>query len=932
MLVFTLCISLIPIAIITSLSYFYTRSTIKKETLEWMTSVAASRKISAVSFVDAKRARTVDFSSDGFIRDSLEEIEWGGVREQRAVRVLNKHLLLNKMPLDPYIVAIEVADREGVVVASTSEAMIGRDISNEDIFTQATDSVYYRPYISRPYLSPFLHVNEIGISVPITSRRGVETIGLIINHYDMTFLNEIVADRTGMGKTGEVVLGERDGASIVFLTSLRFVPDAPLSLRVPWDSTGSEAMRLALEGENGAIIASDYRDVEAVAAYQYIRSLDWVLVAKIDATEAFAPLNMLSIAALIVGLVSAAVVASFAIVFAISTSRPIKKLTNATERFTKGDLKTRVEVTRKDEIGDLAKSFNAMAMELEREITERERRELELRKLSLVVEQSNNMVMITDVNGNIEYVNPRFTQVTGYTSEEVIGRNPRILKSGKVSQKEYKRLWETITAGKEWRGEFCNKKKSGELYWESAFITPIVDQENTITHFVAIREDITERRKTEETIQRMAYYDSVTGLPNRMLFNDRLTLAVAHARRNKEMLAVLFLDLDRFKVVNDTLGHSMGDKLLRGVARRLKSCVREGDTVARLGGDEFTLLLPKIKRVENMAKIAGKVLTAIKEPLRLDGHELHITTSIGIAIYPGDGSDAETLLKNADAAMYHAKEQGRDNYQFYTPSFHARASRQMELEGSMYGALEREEFELNYQPVVDINTGRIVGVEALLRWHHPEQGLVPPNEFISVAENTGLITQIGEWVLHTACAQNKAWQDAGLPPIHVSVNLSSRQFQQINLIEIIDRVLRETGLDARFLELEITEGSAMQNVESTIYKLKGMDALGVKIAIDDFGVGYSSLSYLKRFPIHTLKIDRSFVSDITTDPDDRAIVTAIIALAKTMNLKVVAEGVETGEQLDFLRRLHCDEMQGYLFSKPVPAGELREMLAQDKRL
>ncbi len=282
--------------------------------------------------------------------------------------------------------------------------------------------------------------------------------------------------------------------------------------------------------------------------------------------------------------------------------------------------------------------------------------------------------------------------------------------------------------------------------------------------------------------------------------------------------------------------------------------------------------------------------------------------------------------------MYHAKEQGRDNYQFYTPTFHARASRQMELEGSMYGALEREEFELNYQPMVDINTGRIVGMESLLRWHHPEQGLVPPNEFIPVAENTGLITQIGEWVLHTACAQNKAWQDAGLPSIHVSVNLSSRQFQQIDLIEIIDRALRETGLDARFLELEITEGSAMQNVESTIYKLKGMDALGVKIAIDDFGVGYSSLSYLKRFPIHTLKIDRSFVSDITTDPDDRAIVTAIIALAKTMNLKVVAEGVETEEQLDFLRRLHCNEMQGYLFSKPVPAGELREMLVQDKRL
>ncbi len=953
LLIFTLCISLIPIAIIMTMGYFHARHTIKRETLEWMTSVAASRKLYAVSLVDAKKARTIDFSSDGFIRDSLEEIEREGFLGQETVNALNRHLLVNKMPLDPYIAAIEVVDRDGRVVAATSEAMIGRNISDQDIFTQVIDEVYSRAYVGRAHTSPFLDIKEIDISAPLTSRRGVETIGVIINHYDLTFLNEIVVDRTGMGKTGEVLLGDRRGDDIVFLTSLRYVPDAPLTLQIPIDSSQAEPMRLALEGGSGALIVSDYkrdvkekyyrrasskgvltvydyRGVEVVAAYHYMRSLDWGLVAKIDETEVFAPLKTLGIVALIVGLISAAAVACIAISFAISASRPIKKLTEATRKFAGGDLAQRVDIRRKDEIGELAQGFNAMAGGLEEEISKRERRELELRKLSLVVEHSPNMVIITDPEGTIEYVNPKFTQVTGYAPEEAVGKTPRILKSGRTSLEEYKRLWETIKSGKDWRGIFCNRRKDGEIYWESVFISPVKDAEGVITNFIAVKEDVTERRKTEETIHKMAYYDPLTGLPNRILFNDRLTLAIAHARRYKQMVAVMFLDLDRFKDVNDTLGHTVGDQLLKHVAERLKGSVREDDTVARLGGDEFTLLLPGVANVEDASKVAEKIIKTTRRPFKVDGHELYITTSIGVALYPDDGLNSEDLLRNADAAMYHAKEEGRDNCQFYVPTFHAKASERVELESGLHGALEREEFVIHYQPQVDIGSKRIVGVEALLRWRHPRRGLLAPGEFISAAENTGLIVPIGEWVLRKACAQNKAWQDAGIARIRMAVNLSPRQFQQPNLVDMVSQVLKETGLNPQLLELEITEGATMQNIETAIDKLFSLNALGVRIAIDDFGTGYSSLGYLKRFPIHTLKVAQYFMHGIPKDPDVVAIVTAVIAMAKGLKLKVIAEGVETEEQLEFLKRLGCEEMQGYLFSKPLTAEAFKDMLAQEK--
>ena len=438
--------------------------------------------------------------------------------------------------------------------------------------------------------------------------------------------------------------------------------------------------------------------------------------------------------------------------------------------------------------------------------------------------------------------------------------------------------------------------------------------------------DVTERARTEDKIRYQALHDLLTGLPNRMLFNDRLALALVNAARHQGMLCVMFMDLDRFKTINDTLGHNFGDQLLQDVAKRLTYCLRESDTVARWGGDEFTLLLPQIIDADEVAKIAQRILETLKAVFSLKEHQLHITNSIGIALYPHDGKDAETLLKNADVALYRAKEQGRNNYQFYTSTMNSKASELLSLENSLHHALEQGEFVVHYQPQVNINTWEITRMEALLRWQHLTLGLVAPEVFIPLAEENGLIVSIGESVLRTACTQNKAWQDMGLSPLRVAVNLSARQFQQQNLVAMVARVLAETGLLPHFLELEITETTVMQDVDFTRTILNQLQQMGICIAIDDFGTGYSSLSYLKKFPLHTIKIDGSFIRDLGVDPHDQAITSAVIALGRGLNLSVVAEGVETKEQLDCLLSLQCEEMQGNFFSCSLSVENATELL------
>ncbi|HWQ94028.1 MAG TPA: EAL domain-containing protein [Gammaproteobacteria bacterium] len=441
----------------------------------------------------------------------------------------------------------------------------------------------------------------------------------------------------------------------------------------------------------------------------------------------------------------------------------------------------------------------------------------------------------------------------------------------------------------------------------------------------------------EEKSRRMMHisnYDALTNLPNRLLFADRLQQALRYAQRNTRCVALMSLDLDRFKIVNDSLGHPHGDALLQAVAKRLINCVREIDTLARVGGDEFMFILSDLVNAQDAADIARKILDVLADPFVLEENELFISASIGISLYPSDGEDTTTLVKNADAALYHAKKQGRNNYQYYAEQMNATALQRLTLESSLRHALEREEFVLYYQPQLELESGAIIGVEALLRWQSPERGLVEPAAFIPLLEETGLIVPVGEWVLRNACAQNIAWQREGLAPIRVSINLSALQFRQPDFAETIARILRETGLDAGWegLELELTESLLINNVEETIKTLCKLHAMNIKVSIDDFGTGYSSLNYLKRFPLYGLKIDQSFVRDLSINPEDAAIVAAIIALGHSLKLNVIAEGVETLEQLKFLRELKCDEMQGYLFSPPMPAADVAALLRDGRRL
>jgi diguanylate cyclase (GGDEF)-like protein/PAS domain S-box-containing protein len=527
----------------------------------------------------------------------------------------------------------------------------------------------------------------------------------------------------------------------------------------------------------------------------------------------------------------------------------------------------------------------------------------------------------------------RFTQVSSrfaefnLSIEAHIGKTRWELPLSGVSEEQWRAHRELLSAHKPFQ-DFVYQRhdNSGNLRTISVSGRPIFGDQGVFKGYRGTGRDITEQKRAEEQIRHMAHHDALSGLPNRVLLDDRVGQAIAQARRGRTGLALLFIDLDRFKMVNDSLGHPVGDRLLRTVAERLGSCVRNTDTVARIGGDEFVVLLTALNRAEDARYIAQKIIDTVSERLMIDDHELHITPSIGICVYPHDGQDAETLMRNADTAMYHAKEMGRNNYQFFTRSMNIITQQRLVLENDLRRALEHGELSLHYQPQVDLRTGAIVGFEALARWRHPERGMVAPSEFIPAAEESGLINPIGEFVLRQACSQARAWQAAGFPQLQVAVNCSAKQFRREGMVEAVARLLEEVGLSAECLELEITESVIIQHAEQVIDWFRELNDMGLQLSIDDFGTGYSSLSYLKRFPIQKLKIDQSFVRDIGHDPDDAAIVRAIVAMAHSLGLEVIAEGVETAAQLAFLKSLACDKAQGYYFSKPLPADEFLELL------
>ncbi len=566
-----------------------------------------------------------------------------------------------------------------------------------------------------------------------------------------------------------------------------------------------------------------------------------------------------------------------------------------------------------------------------RDVSQRKREEEQLRLAAKVFESTSEAILISDINNNIVAVNEAFVQMTGFTLQEIRGRNPRIFSSGQHDEAFYREMWKSINECGFWQGEIADKTKSGKLFYKHMSINVVKDEQGIVTHYISISTDISERKEYDRNIHFLAYYDVLTGLPNRSLLRDRLGQLIAAAARDSRQFALMFLDLDRFKYINDSMGHSVGDKLLQSVAQRLQGCVRDGDTVSRIGGDEFIVLLPDVGRAD-VEVVADKLLKTLSAPFDLNGQAISTYGSIGIALFPEHAGDIDMLMKNADAAMYSAKESGRNNYKFFTPEMHFRANQVFQMEKDLHVALAQEQFVLVYQPQVDLAGGHVCGAEALIRWHHPEKGFISPGEFIPVAEETGQIVAIGEWVLRTACATFAAWQRQGMAQFPVAVNMSIRQLNQPNLAEMVESILRETGLAPEWLELEITEGIMMGDTKVAMAFMQRMHEIGVKMAIDDFGTGFSSLSYLKNLRVHKLKIDQSFVRDIETDESDAAIVRSIISLGHRLDLEVIAEGVETAEQLDFLRIRGCDQMQGYLFSKPLPPAELVRFLSAVPKL
>lgn len=634
-------------------------------------------------------------------------------------------------------------------------------------------------------------------------------------------------------------------------------------------------------------------------------------------------------------------------------AEPITSLAGSVKAFAEGRLEHDVSIRGNHEIESLANSFNQMRRQLShsRKQLEKANQRLEdrvhsrtqqlhlanerlqdsderLRLSATVFEHSVEGIVITDPEGNIVDVNRAFSDILGYSRDEVVGQTPRLWRSGRHDKEFFRGMWTSLIETGQWRGELWNRRKDGSVFPEWLTINDVRDEQDGLTHYIGIFSDISHIKKSQEQIDFLAHHDPLTELPNRLLFHERLEHAIHHSSRHGSQLAVVFVDLDRFKQVNDGLDHVHGDQLLQKVAKRLSKITRSDDTLARIGGDEFIILLEAIDKSEAVGLTVQKISSAFDEPFDLQENEIDITASIGIAIYPRDGDDAETLIRNSDTAMYRAKELGRNNYQFYTEALTLNTLQRVALESNLRRALERDELSLVYQPQVDLTSGAITGAEALLRWHNKQFGHVSPARFIPLAEETGLIHSIGKWVLNMACRQAVQWVNSGVDLKHIAVNVAGQQIQRGELVNDVTQALANSGLAPERLELEVTESFIMEDPEFAIQQLSILREIGVTMSIDDFGTGYSSLSYLKRLPVTKLKIDQSFVRDIPDDRDDMAITDAVIAMGQSLGLKVIAEGVETDVQKDFLIEHGCINGQGFLFSKPITAKEFEHYFTE----
>ena len=580
-----------------------------------------------------------------------------------------------------------------------------------------------------------------------------------------------------------------------------------------------------------------------------------------------------------------------------------------------------------DQIKVLERKLASALNELNEAVVLQKDSEWRLRLLLVVVRNLSMGVVIMDADFVVTSVNDAYCQISGLPESQILGTRPPFESLISKDMELYKRIWVALKSEHRWDGELWGEK-GGEQFALHIAITAIVDDFGTPSQYAAIINDITERKQDEERILHQANFDALTNLPNRALFVDRLEQSLLTMARAQHKLGLMFIDLDGFKLVNDTLGHDKGDDLLREAAVRISSCTRDGDTVARLGGDEFTVIMPNLNDAKDAPLVAQRILDALARSFDLGGTESFISGSIGITIFPDDADSSNDLLKNADAAMYRAKDLGKANYQFFTADLNAQVAERLQLKNGLVQALERGEFQLYYQPKVTLSTGKVDSVEALMRWDNPSLGMVSPARFIPVLEETGMVVEVGEWAIREACHQHQRWIEEGLSPIRIAVNLSARQLREMSFVSVLQKLLAETGVGPDGIEIEITESMIMSDKDTAIIALTELHGLGIRVAMDDFGTGYSSLSYLRQFPIDTIKIDGSFIADISNSPEDAEIVRTIISMGQTLNKSIVAEGVETEEQLELLRSYKCDQIQGYLFSRPVPGDELTEFIRE----
>ncbi|MDO8351138.1 MAG: EAL domain-containing protein [Gallionella sp.] len=826
---------------------------------------------------------------------------------------------------------IGICDAQGRGMVGTGRYLEGKDLGKRpwcdkgregSYFGDVHDALLLAKLLPNPSGESFYLVD---VAAPVKDSQGVLQ-GVLCGHIYWRWAEEVLDSKQTPGK--DIFLVSKGG----LMLSGPAAPQSKLSELSPetmqaiGDNTNSSGYQLARWNDGKTYLVGFAKS----SGYREYPGMGWVSLVRQEVGAAFAPARHLQQHILQVGAALGLLFAWLGWLMAGRIARPISRISIAADRIAAGDLVCDVPVHQGEgEVAHLSAAIHHMVTNLTREIRQRKQAEQGLRLSAKVFESNTEAIMITDVDQNIVMINQAFTEITGYQPEEVLGRTPKMLASGQHSHEFYNGFWQSLNSQDMWRGEIWNKRKNGEVFPEWVTISVLRDEQSRISHYVAVYLDITERKQEEERINYLANYDVLTGLPNRYLLSDRLEQALSSAQRNQARIAVMFIDLDHFKNINDSLGHDVGDALLKQVAERFKVCLRRSDTIARQGGDEFVAVLTEFNSADEVIFVAEKMIASLQEKFTLSEYQLSITPSIGISIYPEDGTTTVELLRNADLAMYRAKESGRNSFQFYAPEMNVKAVERLKLETGLRVAIAQHQLMVYYQPKVNLLSGEMVGMEALLRWQHPEMGFISPTLFIPVAEESGLISEIGDWVLRQTCLQARLWQAQGYNIVPIAVNLSARQLKQGNFPERVMTILRDAGLEARYLELEITESMLMDMGQAGLAVMEQLHDAGITLALDDFGTGYSSLSRLKNLPLDRLKIDQSFVRDIVTDPDDASIVSATAVLAHALGLLVTAEGVETQAQLDFIKSLQCEEYQGYLFSRPVPANEVSRFFRRD---